>query len=86
MFMRFVMTTQRTLHYTTTEQLHFVQSSSPTLPPRMTAHCPLPASTENMQSYLRYSLQLDRTKSLRVFIFGQPHRMCIALSLSLHGF
>jgi hypothetical protein len=33
MFMRFVMTTQRTLHNTTQEQLYFVQSISPTLLP-----------------------------------------------------
>ncbi len=30
--MRFVMTTQRTLHYITQDQLHFVQFISPTLP------------------------------------------------------
>lgn len=41
MFMRFVMTTQRTLHYTT-EQLHFVQSSSPTL---------LPCTTETLVGF-----------------------------------
>ena len=36
MFMRLLMVAQRTFHCTATNQLHFFQSSSPTLPPRMT--------------------------------------------------